>query len=144
MAILDELPGLEVTVQVDGCNVREYTDPYALNHRQSSRGSCPKAVKYIESKTGANFAVCFLKDPDFKQLSHHIAFRIHVDSIEAGFFHEPNSYNHREWGIKVDGGSWKSQRGITSYKFRFADFSICTFVLHSSRTYQSDFISFSA
>ncbi|KAK7963403.1 hypothetical protein PG988_010377 [Apiospora saccharicola] len=124
MAILDAIPGLEVTVQVDGYNVREYTDPYAVRHRPPSRGACPKVVKYIESKTGANFAVCFLKDPDFKQLSHHIAFRVHVDSIEAGFFHEPNSHNFREWGVKVDGGSWKGQRGITSYQFRFADFSI--------------------
>ncbi|KAK8013037.1 hypothetical protein PG991_010412 [Apiospora marii] len=124
MAILDELPGLEVTVQVDGYNVREYTDPYTDHHRRASRGSCPKLVKYIESKTGANFSVCFLKDPEFKQLSHHIAFRVYVDSIEAGFFHEPNSFIRREWGVKVDGGSWKSQHGITSYKFRFADFSV--------------------
>ncbi|KAK8034030.1 hypothetical protein PG993_009025 [Apiospora rasikravindrae] len=121
MAILEEIPGLEVTVQIDGYNVREYTDPYDANR---SRGACPKAVKYIESKTGANFAVCLLKEHDFQHLSHHIAFRVHVDSVEAGFFHEPNNFDYREWGVKVDGGSWKNERGVTSYKFRFADFSI--------------------
>ncbi|KAK7968059.1 uncharacterized protein PG986_002336 [Apiospora aurea] len=123
MAILDEIPGLEVTVQIDGYNVREYTDPYDVNRRRS-RDACPKVFKYIESKTGANFAVCFLKEPDFQELSHHIAFRVHVDSVEAGFFHEPNNFNYREWGVKVDGGTWKNERGVTSYKFRFADFSI--------------------
>ncbi|KAK8099841.1 hypothetical protein PG999_010215 [Apiospora kogelbergensis] len=123
MAILNEVPGLEVTVQMNGYNVREYTDPYADNHRRS-RGSCPKVVKYIESKTGANFAVCFLKDPEFKELSHHIAFRVHIDSVEAGFFHEPNGFTYREWGVKVDGGSWKAEHGVTYYKFRFADFSV--------------------
>ncbi|KAK8857293.1 hypothetical protein PGQ11_013205 [Apiospora arundinis] len=126
MAILNEVPGLEVTIQMDGYNVREYTDPYDKrdNNRHRPRDICPRVVKYIESKTGASFAVCFLKDPDFKQLSHHIAFRVHVDSVEAGFFHEPNNFTYREWGVKVDGGSWKSQSGITSYKFRFGDFDV--------------------
>ncbi|KAK6815793.1 hypothetical protein PG987_016559 [Apiospora arundinis] len=131
MAILNEVPGLEVTIQMDGYNVREYTDPYDKrdNNRHRPRDICPRVVKYIESKTGASFAVCFLKDPDFKQLSHHIAFRVHVDSVEAGFFHEPNNFTYREWGVKVDGGSWKSQSGITSYKFRFGDFDVCKYLV---------------
>ncbi|KAK8058038.1 hypothetical protein PG994_008486 [Apiospora phragmitis] len=122
MAILDDVPGLEVTIQINGYNVREYTDPYDKTRR--SRDDCHKVTKYIESKTGANFAVCFLKDPDFKHLSHHIAFRVHVDSVEAGFFHEPNFFDYREWGVKVDGGSWRNQQGTTSYKFRFSGFSV--------------------
>ncbi|RYP53174.1 hypothetical protein DL768_001767 [Monosporascus sp. mg162] len=61
MAILEELPGVKVTVRVEGKDCVEYEDPDAADI-QTSR---PTSSKYIESVDDAEFCVHFHMDSNY-------------------------------------------------------------------------------
>lgn len=150
MAILPAVPGLEVTVQVNEFNLREYNDPYESRRRQKAvqdpncrhfmgkpvRGpfgnenASPRVTKYIESQTGQYFSVCLLKEDYFHHFTHHIASRIHIDGIKRAFVHEPASMLDNEWGERVEYATHRTEEGRITYRFRFSDLRIRIVSLH--------------
>ncbi|KAI1115092.1 hypothetical protein F5Y14DRAFT_460911 [Nemania sp. NC0429] len=57
MAILEEVPGMEVTIQIDGQNVTEYDGPQASDSVSQDDSGCPVVSKYIESIGDAEFTI---------------------------------------------------------------------------------------
>ncbi|KAI1654261.1 hypothetical protein F4813DRAFT_210382 [Daldinia decipiens] len=56
MAVLEDVPGIEVTVQVAGIDAAEYEDPNA-SEQDVAGANCPTSTKYIECIDGAEFAI---------------------------------------------------------------------------------------
>ncbi|KAI1640149.1 hypothetical protein F4809DRAFT_591663 [Biscogniauxia mediterranea] len=69
MAILEEIPGIEVTVQVNGRNAIEYDDPHASE--QESAADSPTSCKYIESIDDAEFSVSVVATGRYTWRHHH-------------------------------------------------------------------------
>jgi hypothetical protein len=57
MAVLSDVPGVEVTVVIDGETAGEYNDPNAQDTGQVD--DVPTSRKFIESKPGATFKIVF-------------------------------------------------------------------------------------
>ncbi|KAI1505430.1 hypothetical protein F5X99DRAFT_244249 [Biscogniauxia marginata] len=64
MAILKEVPGVEVTVQVNDRDAIEYDDPHASE--QESDAASPTSHNYIESIDDANFSVCVVATSQYR------------------------------------------------------------------------------
>lgn len=64
MAILDEVPGIKVTVQVDGQDLTEFDDPHAADSDFKVDYECPVVSKYIESIEDAEFSIKLAIDHD--------------------------------------------------------------------------------
>ncbi|KAI1483800.1 hypothetical protein F4774DRAFT_104262 [Daldinia eschscholtzii] len=56
MAVLEDVPGIEVVVQVAGRDAIEYEDPNA-SERETRDATCPTSTKYIECIDGAEFSI---------------------------------------------------------------------------------------
>ncbi|KAI0122596.1 hypothetical protein F4814DRAFT_214546 [Daldinia grandis] len=56
MAILDEVPGIAVTMQVAGSDATEYEDPNA-SEQDTTDAVCPTSTMYIECIDGAEFSI---------------------------------------------------------------------------------------
>ncbi|KAI1494819.1 hypothetical protein F5X96DRAFT_615538 [Biscogniauxia mediterranea] len=83
MAILEEIPGIEVTVQVNGRNAIEYDDPHASE--QESAADSPTSCRYIESIDDAEFSVSVVATSRYTWRHHH-AFRatLYADGQRVG------------------------------------------------------------
>ncbi|KAK3938443.1 hypothetical protein QBC46DRAFT_410158 [Diplogelasinospora grovesii] len=80
MAILDEVPGIEVGIEVDGQTAQEYDQPIDDVKYLGEAGGFPRVTKYIEAKSGAPFAFLVKKVPGlFYQPSHQIGVEVSVD-----------------------------------------------------------------
>ncbi|EJT68990.1 hypothetical protein GGTG_13496 [Gaeumannomyces tritici R3-111a-1] len=104
MAISDRIPGLEVTVKVDGERAIEHHDDAACNEPCTIELDSPagvRVVKYIEAKSGAPFSVHIKRTSNFNFLGDHIG-----------------------WSVAVDGGqSWKKQEVNLRARERGAEWS---------------------
>ncbi|KAI1458285.1 hypothetical protein F4805DRAFT_425164 [Annulohypoxylon moriforme] len=80
MAILEEVPGIEVTVVVAGRDATEYDDPDA-SEQPNEAADCPTSTKYIECIDGANFSVKYhlTNDYDWSYQNHSLTFTLHAD-----------------------------------------------------------------
>ncbi|KAI1213389.1 uncharacterized protein F4807DRAFT_410917 [Annulohypoxylon truncatum] len=80
MAILEELPGIEITVVVAGRDAIEYDDPDASEH-SIREAECPTSTKYIECVNDANFGVKYrlTKDYDWTYKNHCLHFSLAAD-----------------------------------------------------------------
>ncbi|RYP90320.1 hypothetical protein DL770_003543 [Monosporascus sp. CRB-9-2] len=78
MAILEELPGVKVTVRVEGKDCVEYEDPDAADIQTS----CPTSSKYIESVDDAEFCIHFHIDSDYNwdYKGHSLSMAVRVDN----------------------------------------------------------------
>ncbi|KAI0024995.1 hypothetical protein F4780DRAFT_775468 [Xylariomycetidae sp. FL0641] len=65
MAILDVLPGVEVTVQVNGHDLPEYNELPDATHDLAFPPSCPVSHKYIECVDGVEFAIHACVSPEY-------------------------------------------------------------------------------
>lgn len=74
MAVLDEVPGIEVTIQIDGQNVTEYYDPHASNSDSEDDSGCPVVSKYIEAIDDAEFSIRMAIDDDVYAWDCHYLF----------------------------------------------------------------------
>ncbi|KAK1752691.1 hypothetical protein QBC47DRAFT_432335 [Echria macrotheca] len=92
MAVIECIPGIEVTIETDGQPLKEF-DPcphHDISTKQSfdlptTNGSSrpqpiPHVVKYIEAKPGKPFGFRWKKFEHFEYRSHHIAVRARVNS----------------------------------------------------------------
>ncbi|EHL02137.1 hypothetical protein M7I_1728 [Glarea lozoyensis 74030] len=77
MAILPTVPGLEIDICIDGKRVREYTDP---THRSPWTN---QSFKYIESKSGKEFAIVVRVQSPFEIETHAIAAKVEVDGVNV-------------------------------------------------------------
>ncbi|RYP72241.1 hypothetical protein DL770_007985 [Monosporascus sp. CRB-9-2] len=81
MAVLDDVPGIEVAVQINGRDVIEYDDPDASNHVRS----CPTSSKYIESIDDAEFTIRYKASLDYNWegcRDHVLRFRAFADGLK--------------------------------------------------------------
>lgn len=71
MAIIPDVPGLEVEIVVKCTPLHEYVD-------QDEEGSAGTVTRYIEAVSGAEFAVQYRFSPDF-EVKHALGIHVHVD-----------------------------------------------------------------
>ncbi|RYP70640.1 hypothetical protein DL771_005353 [Monosporascus sp. 5C6A] len=78
MAILEGLPGVKVTVRVEGKDCVEYEDPDAAD----IQSTCPTASKYIESVDDAEFSIHFHVGSDYNwdYKEHSLDVSVDVDN----------------------------------------------------------------
>lgn len=72
MAVLDSLPGVEVTVVVDGEDLHEYQDADMEDNEDT-------VTKYIEAVDGANFAIKIKATNNTVFKGHFLNFRTSLD-----------------------------------------------------------------
>ncbi|RYP42119.1 hypothetical protein DL767_000484 [Monosporascus sp. MG133] len=86
MAILQELPGVKVTVRVEGKDCVEYEDPDAADIQTS----CPTSTKYIESVDDAEFCIHFHVDSDYNwdYKKHFLDVAVYVDNQDLALKRE--------------------------------------------------------
>ncbi|OTA98669.1 hypothetical protein M426DRAFT_17181 [Hypoxylon sp. CI-4A] len=79
MAVLEEVPGIKVTVRIDGVDCQEYDDPQDPDQPPA----CPKSSKYIESRDDAKFTIYLTVDRGYKwgYKKHVLSFSTYVDNI---------------------------------------------------------------
>lgn len=79
MAVLDKIPGIEVTVQINGQDVVEYDDPDASELDKS----CPTSSKYIESIDDAEFTIQYKVTNEYRwgYKKHRLSFIPSVDGF---------------------------------------------------------------
>jgi hypothetical protein len=114
MTVLDNVPGLEVTVQVNGSSLQEYND--------DDSEPAPKSVtKYIEAISGAQFRVQYEFKESFRT-KNGILTDIYIDGKDiAGYVLKANQLH----GAYVMSG--KKERGGNEYfqrPFTFSQLSI--------------------
>ena len=62
MAVLDEVPGIQVAVQINGRDAVEYDDPEPPSH---DHATCPISSKYIECIDDAEFSIRCVANRDY-------------------------------------------------------------------------------
>ena len=109
MAILRDVPGLQVMVQVGGVDCVEYDDPGPEVTKDSSS---PTSTKYVEAISDAEFSIHFVIDSDFVwgNENYSLLFDFCVDSKLFTSFAIPQdkyvdtSYSKRQ--TCTDSGTW--------------------------------------
>lgn len=107
MAISEDLPGIEVVVEVDGQAATEYDSSHNDDELQIIEqpteeldidNNKPHAyvVKYIEAKSGAPFLFRVTKTWRFRRFGHHMAYRAVVDGEMMELDHEHNQEGKKE------------------------------------------------
>lgn len=78
MAVLDDVPGIQVFVKVKGGIATEYPDP---GRQQPTENGCPVVCSYIESFDNRHFAIVtdVNRFHDFSLQNHTLSFRVYVD-----------------------------------------------------------------
>ncbi|KAJ0342485.1 hypothetical protein COL922a_001177 [Colletotrichum nupharicola] len=94
MAVLNELPGIKVTIEVNDVKAQEYNDEDGPAEDKNNRRATNRCFKYIESKDDSPFSVVYHLDNTYGQLSRYDALGIYL-SID---------------GAQVDSCLWESAR----------------------------------
>ncbi|KAI0013893.1 hypothetical protein F4779DRAFT_561793 [Xylariaceae sp. FL0662B] len=87
MAVLEDVPGVKITVQVNSQDVKEYDDPDALELGQvASESGCPTSCKYIESIDDAEFGIKITATSDYEwgYKDHSLTVYLRVDGNYIG------------------------------------------------------------
>ncbi|KAI1641352.1 hypothetical protein F4809DRAFT_636639 [Biscogniauxia mediterranea] len=118
MAVIDEVPGLQATVRVNGQDLEEYDNPHPdeteneaqfvaeVNNGNRSVAvdakHIPSVRKYIEAKSGDNFEMAFVKLATYQHNCDHIAVQYKVDEISTDISHEPRELMKHRWEDRFD------------------------------------------
>ncbi|KAJ0346375.1 hypothetical protein COL26b_003604 [Colletotrichum chrysophilum] len=94
MAVLNELPGIKVTIEVNDVKAQEYNDEDGPAEDKNNRRATNRCFKYIESKDDSPFSVVYHLDNTYGQLSRYDALGIYL-SID---------------GAQMDSCLWESAR----------------------------------
>jgi hypothetical protein len=143
MAVIQSLPGVEVTIGVDGEAAKEYDIPPPNDSEGNTRPSMtrdefdlpadydealPHVVKYIELKQGARFQFRVKKESNFQRRGHHIAFRGYADGRAMGFMHEGDKSAKTPmatWDLAMDGmWSGNPRVGYKIHRYLFTPLGI--------------------
>ncbi|CCF37435.1 hypothetical protein CH063_08763 [Colletotrichum higginsianum] len=115
MAIIHDLPGVKITVQVDGQDAVEYDDPDGLENDANRMNARWRTLNYVESKDDAFFSVRYQIDNSHRWESpvHALSLTLYVDGkrvdgvvCEATRFHNYNPFF--VWDHTVDGSRERS------------------------------------
>jgi hypothetical protein len=81
MAVLDEVPGIEVSVQISGEDATEYDADDEASQDFAQQNSCPTMIKYIECIEDAEFAIKLVVGPEHNwcERTHILSFKLHID-----------------------------------------------------------------
>ncbi|OLN92285.1 hypothetical protein CCHL11_01572 [Colletotrichum chlorophyti] len=81
MAVLSELPGVKVTIQVNGQDAAEYDDPDGLESDVNRRCARWRNSRYVESMDNAHFTVKYEVDKNhpWETKNHGLAFYLYID-----------------------------------------------------------------
>ena len=141
MAVIDSIPGLEVTVEINKKKAREYKDdpsddPGADAPDLDTRGYLAQdapnhyMVRYIEAKPGELFGIKVHRSPNFKHVGHHIGVRVSVGSCRVSISQDktrasvrkpvPTSWTHKHNAVLT--GSEKD--GFRTNSFIFDNLSV--------------------
>lgn len=87
MAILEDLPGIKVTVEVDGASLPEYRDiENDVQHDDPAvrlhQAACT-VTNYIESVTGKHFSIKVEIGPEYKWDSPRLGFEKSLDGVRV-------------------------------------------------------------
>lgn len=120
MAVLDALPGVEVSVHIDGKPVQEYEDTDEEVHGPLG----PKTVvKYIEAISDAQFSINASVLPVHKEC---VSFRVHADGkwITGRIYDQPK-HGHAPWNKQIIGSRVTDSLGQPILRpFKFAGVNI--------------------
>lgn len=97
MAVLDEVPGVEITVQVAGRDATEYDDPDAAQREPSEAAEVPTSIKYIECVGGAEFTITTRVQNTYGwgYMNHSLSSNVYVDgkSVNGHLISQSHLYN---------------------------------------------------
>ncbi|KAK8113549.1 hypothetical protein PG984_014075 [Apiospora sp. TS-2023a] len=81
MAVLEDVPGIQVFVQVKGRIATEYPNPDREQQQQPTPNGCPVVSRYTESFDNGHFAIVTEVGltHDFNYKNHTLSFHVHVD-----------------------------------------------------------------
>ena len=110
MAIHPDLPGIEVTVCVDGQALKEYeTENDPIKHKVQAIAAHQEKctiTKFVESADDTAFAVQLAVRAPYKMTSRRLKFEVEVDGVwvESPLMHV-NKYNntHHQWSRACEG-----------------------------------------
>jgi len=74
MAILPDIPGLEVNVRVDGFPLTEYQDP-----REPHESSGNRTTRYIEATSGTTFDIYVQFNPEFQVPNNAVSLAVWIE-----------------------------------------------------------------
>ncbi|KAI1261390.1 hypothetical protein F5Y18DRAFT_440495 [Xylariaceae sp. FL1019] len=139
MAVIKDLPGLKVTIRVDGKNLQEYDDPYieiaddddelellVTATKETDPVSLtvrhiPHVVKYIEATPGKAYEVVLVKEKGFDSHCNHLAMRGERDGRKSGLLHEPPTQRRGGWELTIDRAQYGLIGNRRSRAFMFAE-----------------------
>ncbi|KAM7194648.1 hypothetical protein V8F20_007840 [Naviculisporaceae sp. PSN 640] len=109
MAVLDEIPGIKVTVEVDGETAIEYDNPASGRlslthddfHLADPKRPLPYIVKYIEAIPGAPFQFRIERTRNFKFKASRVSFKAVVDGQSDHSLIGSSKENSRSYWTEV-------------------------------------------
>lgn len=86
MAVLDSVPGIQVSVVSNGNTLQEYADEDEFKHKKFSAPEVRTSTTYIECVSDAEFGIKFEVNPDFvkTKVHSHLSFWGIVDGTAIG------------------------------------------------------------
>ncbi|KAK8099879.1 hypothetical protein PG999_010253 [Apiospora kogelbergensis] len=122
MAVLDDVPGIQVFVKVKGGIATEFSDS---GQQQPTENGCPVVCSYIESFDNRHFAIVtdVNRFHDFSLQNHTLSFRVYVDGGYMVNNCITEDYVRYDYGRRtVSGPLMLDERGqnTVQQKFKFA------------------------
>lgn len=144
MAILNKLPGLEVTINVNGVPLQEYeedsSDLYEASPGLSGEWQDARTVsRYIEAATDTEFSIVVAGEPEFERSSPSLLCDLYIDGkwVWGPIFTEPSlrkpTFRNETKGIYVSMPTGSGDHSLLK-KFKFAKIETSElFILSQSR-----------
>lgn len=146
MAIISHLPGLKVTIEVNGKTAKEYDAPedaaaapedMSFHVPEPTEDADPYVVKYIESVPGARFRVRVVRTTEFRKRSAGLVHGLELDGQKAPHTHldlwnSADGRPQRDCEYKHCDDSWSvgsNDEGWTKKWFRFGSLDTGKFLL---------------
>ncbi|OBT63950.1 hypothetical protein VE03_05969 [Pseudogymnoascus sp. 23342-1-I1] len=129
MAVIDTLPGVTISISINGQPVEEYVD-VDVGEEVDGPQAPKTVVKYIEAMSDAEFAIQTSIFPAFRahrQTINDIAFQVNVDGewVAGRCWQDAFGDLYPSWDGKIEGFSSKDATGRpTVNPFKFAEVKI--------------------
>jgi hypothetical protein len=134
MAVIDAVPGVEVSIWIDGQPVKEYEDA----DEEVDGPLAPNAVvKYIEAISDTEFTIKPTVRPAFwayRQTAYDLAFIVQVDGkrVAGTFWQAAHASHFVPWDFPLEGFYSTDAIGRPTLRpFKFAEVEIGWLTIHS-------------
>lgn len=134
MAVIPSIPGLSVTVEVEGKAACEFRHPFPERDNSTIieredfdlpsdyEGPLPHLVRYIEGTPGEEFEVVVVKEASFPRKSHHLGYILSIDGKDTGRDQQYPGNPAERWTSRLSGFiSGNPTNGYKEHKFQFKD-----------------------